>query len=542
MKWALLAVLGAVLGVGATITTVKGCTCQSACGPFGRTDGTSWCVTQTGCGTYNSAVKLYTDSCSPCPGCASSYTASSGPVLDQGYCGSCYAFSAATVTAAHAGYTSTAISPQNIVSCNAYYTPRDETLDQTPYDNGCDGGIPVQMLDFLEYHGAATCTLGCTAGCVPYVSGTPTSTHACASYTDCYVPACPTRCASGSQLSAYTHHANSPWCITFNQYWQGIEATIRYEILQHGPVSATFMVYDDFFTFFKNTPGGIYTSTAGVDGGGHAVVIVGWGSTAGQNYWLVQNSWNTDWGVGGFFKIARGSNFCGIEQEICTISSASRRELNGGSTTQGLTFTINGVTYTLTPASLACIGTCNLDVVCIMGCLGVTGSGGFGSGGLSNWPRAGGWHDREDLAAPAAMAAVESYFTSVGVATGVPLSNIVIQAASYQIVNGVNDEFTATATDPSGTVYQHHAVVHRGLDNGYSTVMADAPVKLSSSWPIGIVIAVSAGGAVFVGAGVAVLLFLWARKRRSRRAAAAAAPATAAAAKEDAPAPAGAQA
>ena len=30
--------------------------------------------------------------------------------------------------------------------------------------------------------------------------------------------------------------------------------------------------------------------------GGHAIRILGWGTENGTPYWLVANSWNTDWG------------------------------------------------------------------------------------------------------------------------------------------------------------------------------------------------------------------------------------------------------
>lgn len=33
--------------------------------------------------------------------------------------------------------------------------------------------------------------------------------------------------------------------------------------------------------------------------GGHAVRILGWGVEDGTPYWLVGNSWNTDWGDSG---------------------------------------------------------------------------------------------------------------------------------------------------------------------------------------------------------------------------------------------------
>ena len=49
--------------------------------------------------------------------------------------------------------------------------------------------------------------------------------------------------------------------------------------------------------------------------GGHAVRILGWGVENRVPYWLVANSWNSDWGDNGFFKILRGSNECGIESD-----------------------------------------------------------------------------------------------------------------------------------------------------------------------------------------------------------------------------------
>merc|ERR1711970_1169222 len=66
--------------------------------------------------------------------------------------------------------------------------------------------------------------------------------------------------------------------------------------------------------YIKNT--GLVTDTCYpyTAGGGHAVKMIGWGSESGTDYWLVANSWGTtQWGEGGFFKIKRGTNECGIE-------------------------------------------------------------------------------------------------------------------------------------------------------------------------------------------------------------------------------------
>ncbi|KAI2548815.1 cathepsin B, partial [Homo sapiens] len=61
---------------------------------------------------------------------------------------------------------------------------------------------------------------------------------------------------------------------------------------------------------------GVYQHVTGEMMGGHAIRILGWGVENGTPYWLVANSWNTDWGDNGFFKILRGQDHCGIESEV----------------------------------------------------------------------------------------------------------------------------------------------------------------------------------------------------------------------------------
>jgi hypothetical protein len=40
----------------------------------------------------------------------------------------------------------------------------------------------------------------------------------------------------------------------------------------------------------------VYKHTTGKPLGGHAIKILGWGTENGDDYWLVANSWNPDWG------------------------------------------------------------------------------------------------------------------------------------------------------------------------------------------------------------------------------------------------------
>lgn len=41
------------------------------------------------------------------------------------------------------------------------------------------------------------------------------------------------------------------------------------------------------------------------------MLVVGYGVEDGVPYWLVQNSWGTDWGEKGYIKVEMGKNMCG---------------------------------------------------------------------------------------------------------------------------------------------------------------------------------------------------------------------------------------
>ena len=109
---------------------------------------------------------------------------------------------------------------------------------------------------------------------------------------------------------------------------------IQREIMTNGPVEAALTVYADFVNYKSgkyndheiNSRGndvigclgftGVYQHVSGKALGGHAIKMLGWGVEDGTPYWLIANSWNSDWGDKGYFKILRGRNHCGIESQI----------------------------------------------------------------------------------------------------------------------------------------------------------------------------------------------------------------------------------
>ena len=83
------------------------------------------------------------------------------------------------------------------------------------------------------------------------------------------------------------------------------------EVFQRGPIACGVAVPDSLL----NYTGGIYNDTTGNKDIDHVVSVVGFGVENGVKYWKVRNSWGSHWGEDGFFRIVRGVDNIGIEEQ-----------------------------------------------------------------------------------------------------------------------------------------------------------------------------------------------------------------------------------
>lgn len=204
------------------------------------------------------------------------------PIRAQGDCGSCYAFGSYGAMEAcldirdNQPNRNIDLSEQFMVSCGPDWYPGKIM--------GCNGGYADGTFSFIEDYGAIP------ESCFPYTSGGGT------------VPPCSDKCANWQALTIHV--------VGCGLIQQGSQQSIKNALINYGPVSASFAVYQDFYDDYT---GGIYVHTYGELVGYHRIAIVGY-SDGNPGYWICKNSWGPDWGEDGWFRIAYGQ--CGIEDEV----------------------------------------------------------------------------------------------------------------------------------------------------------------------------------------------------------------------------------
>lgn len=89
---------------------------------------------------------------------------------------------------------------------------------------------------------------------------------------------------------------------------QGHNSIVKY-LNWFGPLAGAINTRGDFLYYNK----GIFDYPASVKVT-HAIILVGYGEENGSKYWIVKNSWGTEWGNEGYAKVKRGTNSASIEQ------------------------------------------------------------------------------------------------------------------------------------------------------------------------------------------------------------------------------------
>jgi C1A family cysteine protease len=185
------------------------------------------------------------------------------PVRDQGYCGSCWAFSVIGAV-------------EGVIAVQE--------------------GVPDIGLDLSEQHllscsVAGNCDLGgLTNIAANYVRDVGVPDEACWPYEEWKSPceeSCPDWPARVTRIDGWS--------------WVGASVDELKLAILDGPVSTGLIYYDDL-SYYE---GGVYRHAWGQQPyGTHAVVLVGWDDA--ERAWIVKNSWGDYWGENGYFRIRWG--------------------------------------------------------------------------------------------------------------------------------------------------------------------------------------------------------------------------------------------
>jgi len=194
-------------------------------------------------------------------------------VKDQGQCGSCWAFSAteaieSTNILAKKVDNTVNLSPQQIVDCD-----HDLVF-------GCNGGRTPGAYDYIISAGGQE-----DMADYPYVA---------------------------KNEKCQFNHSDIALSISSYQTIAKDETVLQQSLVSLGPLSICLDAAK-----WQDYTSGVFTEaqccTLDICMLDHCVQLVGYNTTG--NYWIVRNSWNTDWGIEGYIYLEMGHNTCGIRDD-----------------------------------------------------------------------------------------------------------------------------------------------------------------------------------------------------------------------------------
>ncbi|XP_035476549.2 procathepsin L isoform X1 [Scophthalmus maximus] len=205
------------------------------------------------------------------------------PVQNQGLCGSCWAFSSLGALEGQMKKQTGVLVPlsaQNLVDCS--------TIDG---NLGCRGGYISKAYSYVIRNRGVD-----SERSYPYEHQVGLRKH------DFF---------TNNAKCRYSVKGKAGHCSDFHILPQGDERALQEVVASVGPVAVAVNAMLPSFHLYR---GGLYNvpscSPRFIN---HAVLVVGYGTDKGQDYWLVKNSWGTAWGEEGFIRLARNkNNLCGI--------------------------------------------------------------------------------------------------------------------------------------------------------------------------------------------------------------------------------------